>query len=956
MNHRKIMKHTNPSKMLVLAGFSLLILLVLAAGIALQGVLASPNLEADYQTSPTHPDFELLDENGANVLQSGGAISTMRTCGSCHDTEFISSHSFHASAGLESLAAPGEVPGGHEWDFSRGMFGRWNPLTYRYLSPLEADTLDLSTPDWVRWQSERHVGGGPAVTSRQGQPLTELVPDATNVEASALEPNSGERLPWDWQESGVVEMNCFLCHTPQPDNASRIASLNAGEFRWAATATLAGSPIVQSVGDSYRYNLQAFNDAGQVTQEAIRIQDPANANCGLCHGVVHSETREPLIAASCSTDRLPFSTTGQVFSPQRLNDSGVNLENKESLTRTWDVHAERLVNCTDCHFSLNNPVYFQQTADSAPTHLDFDPRRIELGEYLYQPVHDFARGESAQNTLAPELTATMRRCEDCHNTADTHTWLPYKERHMAEISCESCHIPEVNFSAVQQVDWTAIHLESTPITSFRGVENCTPTLQAGTTPVNTHVNYVSAAGTGSGTVNQLVTGYTPVLMPRVESDGEQKLAPYNLVTSWYWVYGDPAQPVRLEDLEAAYVQGRGYAPEVVAVFDRNADGVLVSSELALDTPEKEALIAGRLSALGLDNPRIQGEIQPYSINHGVTNGAWVTRDCQTCHSDDSLLSQPILLATYQPGGQLPEFVGNSNVLANGELFTTEYGSLYYRPDLEASGLYIFGKNRLAWVDILGSLAFVGVLLGIGVHGGLRFYAALRMPHNSPRTRKVYMYTVYERLWHWLQTFTILLLLFTGLIIHRPDTFGIFSFAYVVQVHNILGAVLLVNAGLALFYHLASGEIKQYLPRLGGFFDQAIVQASFYLRGIFRGDPHPFEKTPQRKLNPLQQVTYFGILNVLLPLQMITGVLMWGVQRFPALANSLGGLPFLAPFHTLIAWLFAAFIVAHVYLTTTGPEPLALIRAMMQGWDEVEILDQNEEASHHDHGDAKTSSE
>jgi len=75
---------------------------------------------------------------------------------------------------------------------------------------------------------------------------------------------------------------------------------------------------------------------------------------------------------------------------------------------------------------------------------------------------------------------------------------------------------------------------------------------------------------------------------------------------------------------------------------------------------------------------------------------------------------------------------------------------------------------------------------------------------------------------------------------------------------------------------------------------------------------------------------------LLPLQIITGALMWGVQRWPELAASLGGLPFLAPFHTLIAWLFASFVVAHVYLTTTGHAPLAGIKSMIMGWDEVEV--------------------
>jgi Ni/Fe-hydrogenase b-type cytochrome subunit len=205
-----------------------------------------------------------------------------------------------------------------------------------------------------------------------------------------------------------------------------------------------------------------------------------------------------------------------------------------------------------------------------------------------------------------------------------------------------------------------------------------------------------------------------------------------------------------------------------------------------------------------------------------------------------------------------------------------------------------------------------------------------------------MYTVYERLWHWLQTLVIFVLIFTGLVIHKPDTFGIFSFDYVVQVHNVMAAILVANAFLAAFYHLASGEIRQFLPEPRGFFSQAIEQAMFYLRGIFKGEEHPFEKTRDRKMNPLQQVTYLAILNVLLPLQVITGLLMWGAQRWPDISAALGGLPFLGPFHTLIAWLFASFIVMHVYLTTTGHEPLAGIKAMIMGWDEVEVHHQSDE--------------
>jgi thiosulfate reductase cytochrome b subunit len=198
-----------------------------------------------------------------------------------------------------------------------------------------------------------------------------------------------------------------------------------------------------------------------------------------------------------------------------------------------------------------------------------------------------------------------------------------------------------------------------------------------------------------------------------------------------------------------------------------------------------------------------------------------------------------------------------------------------------------------------------------------------------------MYGVYERLWHWLQTAVIFGLLFTGMVIHKPDKFGIFSFPYVVQVHNILAFLLVANAALALFYNLASGEIQQFLPRPRGFFNGMFEQAKFYLHGIFKGEPHPYEKTAKRKMNPLQQVTYFGLLNVLLPLQIIVGILMWGAQRWPDIVTMAGGLPVLAPIHTLISWLLATFIVLHVYLTTTGPTPTANLKAMIGGWEEVE---------------------
>ena len=111
-----------------------------------------------------------------------------------------------------------------------------------------------------------------------------------------------------------------------------------------------------------------------------------------------------------------------------------------------------------------------------------------------------------------------------------------------------------------------------------------------------------------------------------------------------------------------------------------------------------------------------------------------------------------------------------------------------------------------------------------------------------------------------------------------------------------------------------------------------------------------QKTPQNRLNPLQQVTYLAIINVLLPAQVITGFLMWGLQYWPQLGAALGGLPILAPVHTFLAWAFATFIVMHIYLTTTGETPLAGIKSMVTGWEDVEVHEESsntseKEASH-----------
>jgi len=673
----------------------------IALGLALA---ATPARAADRAPS-LHPPVVLVDGEGTPVLRSGRPVSTMQTCGKCHDSAYIATHSYHVSLGSEERTPVGAAAERRAWDFGPGSFGRWNPLAYRYLTALGDRRLDLGVAEWVQRQGWRHVGGGPAVYGHRSaeQPDSADSPKpgtAVDPDRQVIDPETGESRAWDWQESGVAEMNCFLCHAAQSDNAARIAELEAGRFQWAATATLASTGLVRKAEAGWQYAADDFQSDGSVAAERLGIRAPTSLHCGQCHGLVHRGT-EP-VRLELSLRQWSTATKGQVFSGQRMFESAVSLKEKSTQTRPWDVHAEAMLECSSCHFPLNHPSFFESSPRNRPAHLRYEPRRLPLGEYLVQPSHQFAKGQTAQGTVARHLAGTMRRCEDCHIADRTHDWLPYRAVHFERLSCEACHVPAAGAPAIQQVDWTLVDVSGEPQVAWRGLQ-----------------------GEASDPA-AVVTGFAPVLLPRQELDGHSRLVPHNLITAWYWVEGGATpRPVRQVDLQRAFLQDGAYHPELRAALDLDRDGKLGRGELVLDTPKKVEVARLRLQAVGVTEPRISGEIQPYATHHGVGPAKWATRDCQACHREDSRLGRPITLASRVPGGVLPELVGDSGVEWRGDVARQEDGTLIFRPSTAGSGLYVLGHDRWNWVGWLGSLMILGVVCGAGTHTVLRLLAHRR---------------------------------------------------------------------------------------------------------------------------------------------------------------------------------------------------------------------------------------
>jgi thiosulfate reductase cytochrome b subunit len=195
----------------------------------------------------------------------------------------------------------------------------------------------------------------------------------------------------------------------------------------------------------------------------------------------------------------------------------------------------------------------------------------------------------------------------------------------------------------------------------------------------------------------------------------------------------------------------------------------------------------------------------------------------------------------------------------------------------------------------------------------------------------YVYRAFERFWHWAQAALILFLTLTGFEIHGSVSF--FGFDQAVRYHSAAAIALLVLMAFAIFWHLTTGEWRQYIPSP----TNLRAQAEYYLFGIFRDAPHPTRKTVLNKLNPLQKLVYAGLKVVLIPLMVGTGLLYMFYrypQRYEVVTLNVGGLERIAILHTLGAFLVVSFVIAHVYLITTGQTVTSNLKAMITGYEEL----------------------
>ena len=205
--------------------------------------------------------------------------------------------------------------------------------------------------------------------------------------------------------------------------------------------------------------------------------------------------------------------------------------------------------------------------------------------------------------------------------------------------------------------------------------------------------------------------------------------------------------------------------------------------------------------------------------------------------------------------------------------------------------------------------------------------------SAHASTRIYVFKRFERFWHWAQAALIVFMMLTGFEVHGAYEF--FGFRTAVEYHTIAAWSLITLWVFAIFWHLTTGEWKQYIPTL----KKVDAMFKYYLTGIFTNAPHPFRQTTLRKHNPLQRLAYLFFLLVVSPVIWVSGWFYlfygswrdWGVEKYLSLE-------WVAFFHTAGAFMVLIFFIAHVYLATAGHTPTSHIKAMITGWEEVDAED------------------
>ncbi len=201
--------------------------------------------------------------------------------------------------------------------------------------------------------------------------------------------------------------------------------------------------------------------------------------------------------------------------------------------------------------------------------------------------------------------------------------------------------------------------------------------------------------------------------------------------------------------------------------------------------------------------------------------------------------------------------------------------------------------------------------------------------------KLYLYPVWLRVWHAFNAIFFLVLLVTGISMQysSPDLI-IVPFELAVASHNIAGIGIAIAYLFYLFFFIGSSNKQHYKIQLKGLVGRLLTQMRYYIFGVFKKEEAPFPTSENMKFNPLQQFTYVGIMFVIFPVLILTGIPLMFPELIVDNVFGIGGTLLTAILHAAAGFIASIFLVIHLYFATMGSTFTSNFKSIINGYHEV----------------------
>ena len=336
------------------------------------------------------------------TFESKMPYSPKKTCGSCHDYNQIT-NGYHfqqgRTDGTGKIVISDTFDPQYPWSLSSGMYGK-HMVASMDSSQLakkvnqHPSEIDKSSFSFVQNCGACHPGGGWGEYDRRGYLYYNEENKKFGYEDSEESPlldgdytpfsqgNANYGAPWD--QSGVSEADCLICHLKEYQWKDRGATLRGRFFKYGPTVGAGWANIKLSQDESGNSKVDEVT-ANYTKKEAADFENlhlqivrrPPDENCWSCHAMADGKRK------------------GRQWSPET------------------DIHNDRGLHCLSCHPS--------------------------------DKEHNFAKGNTIQETVRNDLNNSMYSCEDCHYRGKDKKAPRYKHpfspRHLKLIACQTCHIP-----------------------------------------------------------------------------------------------------------------------------------------------------------------------------------------------------------------------------------------------------------------------------------------------------------------------------------------------------------------------------------------------------------------------------------------------------------------------------------------------------------------------------------